>query len=342
MKKQFLLFFSFLPISVLAILGGNHTFSFLDMQKSPRSVAMGGMSIAIVDDDVSLAQVAPSLLNNRMHRVFSFSVIDYFADLNSVSAYYAHDLNSFGVISIGIDAMDYGSFIATDATGAEQGTFTANDQLMTLGVGKLLASEFSFGANIKFLNSNYEDYHSFAISSDISATYYNKGSEFVATFILKNLGGQLVSYTNWKEEKPLELQFGLSKLLKHLPFRYSLGIHNLNTYDIGNSFSPQMITDPVTQKLVVKEETIAKNILRHFVIGGELNPFRKNLYIRGGFNFQRRFDLVLDTYPAMVGFSWGLGFKVSNFHFNYARSAYHLSAVTNYFSITTNLANFGF
>ena len=55
----------------------------------------------------------------------------------------------------------------------------------------------------------------------------------------------------------------------------------------------------VTQKLVVKEETIAKNILRHFVIGGELNPFRKNLYIRGGFNFQRRFDLVLDTYPIL-------------------------------------------
>ena len=60
------------------------------------------------------------------------------------------------------------------------------------------------------------------------------------------------------------------------------------------------------------------------------------------FNFQRRFDLTTVTSPAMVGFSWGVGFKVSKYRFDYSRSAYHLSGVPNNFSIATNLSTFGF
>ena len=43
----------------------------------------------------------------------------------------------------------------------------------------------------------------------------------------------------------------------------------------------------------------------------------------------------------MVGFSWGVGFKVSKYRFDYSRSAYHLSGVPNNFSIAANLSTFG-
>jgi len=43
----------------------------------------------------------------------------------------------------------------------------------------------------------------------------------------------------------------------------------------------------------------------------------------------------------MVGFSWGLGFRVSKYHFDYSRSIYHFSGVPNNFSIATNLSTFG-
>ena len=91
----------------------------------------------------------------------------------------------------------------------------------------------------------------------------------------------------------------------------------------------------------IKEESIAKTALRHLIIGGELNPFRKSLFIRGGFNFQRRFDMSLSTYPALVGFSWGIGFKVLRFRLDYSRASYHLSGTPNNFSIVTNLSTFG-
>ena len=75
-------------------------------------------------------------------------------------------------------------------------------------------------------------------------------------------------------------------------------------------------TKPKNSKEVeVKEETIAKTFLRHIVIGGELNPFRRNLFLRAGYSFQRRFDMTIRSYPALVGFSWGVGFSFSNFHF---------------------------
>ena len=71
------------------------------------------------------------------------------------------------------------------------------------------------------------------------------------------------------------------------------------------------------------------------------NAFKKNLFIRGGFNFQRRQDMMLATRPAMVGFSWGLGFRISKFHLNYSRATYHLAGSTNIFNFSTNLSSFG-
>ena len=96
-----------------------------------------------------------------------------------------------------------------------------------------------------------------------------------------------------------------------------------------------------TGELEIKQENIAKTALRHFIIGGELNPFRRSLFIRGGVNFQRRFDLSIVSQPAMVGFSWGVGFRVLKYHFDYSRSSYHLSATPNNFSIAANLTTFG-
>ena len=51
--------------------------------------------------------------------------------------------------------------------------------------------------------------------------------------------------------------------------------------------------------------------------------------------------MSLSTYPALVGFSWGIGFKVLKFRFDYSRAAYHLSGTPNNFSFATNLSTFG-
>ena len=116
----------------------------------------------------------------------------------------------------------------------------------------------SLGSNFRLINSNLESYHSLALSSNISTTYHNKDSRFTSTFLVKNLGKPIKNYISEQEDLPFEIQMGLSKSLKHLPFRYSFVFHHLNVYDLSNSYNPTTIYDPVNNELIVKEETVAK------------------------------------------------------------------------------------
>jgi len=43
---------------------------------------------------------------------------------------------------------------------------------------------------------------------------------------------------------------------------------------------------------------------------------------------------------SLVGFSWGIGLRVSQFHFSYARSAYHLVGSPNHITVMVNLDGF--
>jgi len=330
-----------MPLSILAQVGGINTFSFVDVALSPRTEAMGGSAIAIMDNDVSLVQSTPSLLNLAMDNELAFLFTDYFSDVNVLGFSYAKQLKEIGVFSASLKAINYGDFEHNDEAGNNVGSFSSHDQVITLGFGKPLNEKITLGINVNLLNSQLETYTSFAIASNVSASYYHAEKQFTSTLLFKNIGRQLISYTDEKESLPFDMQFGLSKELKYLPFRYSLTFHHLNQFDIKSSYKLTSQTNIETGELEIKEESIAKTALRHLIIGGELNPFRKSLFLRGGFNFQRRFDMNLSTYPSLVGFSWGIGFKVSKFRLDYSRASYHLSGTPNNFSIAANLSTFG-
>jgi hypothetical protein len=301
---------------------------------------MGGDVISIVDNDVSLAFHAPSLLNKEMNRQMSFNFVDYVSDINFISFHYAQKISNNLMIFSGLDAINYGEFIGSDATGNSTSLFTANQQIFTLGTAKQISDKFTLGTNIKLLNSQLESYHSLSLSSNVSTTYFNKENNLAATLLFKNMGKPIKSYTSNSENLPFEIQLGLSKSLQHLPFRYSLVLHHLNVYDISNDYNLNTIYDLTTNTIIIKKETVAKKMLRHVILGGELNPFRKSLYLRAGFNFQRREDLKLSSSFSMSGFSWGMGFSVKKIQINYSRSALHSSSVLNSFSLITNLSNF--
>ena len=179
------------------------------------------------------------------------------------------------------------------------------------------------------------------MGSNLGLTYYHDEKDLCISLLAKDFGRQLEYYTKTKEKLPFQLKMGISKKLVHLPFRFSIVAHHLNKFDISNHYLEPTTTDPVSGDKVENKDSFGKKVLRHFIIGGELNPFKKSLFIRGGFNFQRRQDMMLVTRPAMVGFSWGLGFRVSKFHFNYSRATYHLASSTNIFNFSTNLSSFG-
>ena len=340
MIRKFIIISVFLPNILFAQIQ-NSSYNSLNLNNSSRVLSMGGDVISIVDNDVSLAFQAPSLLNKEMNRQMSFNFVDYVSDINFISFHYAQKIFNNLMIFSGLDAINYGEFIGSDATGNSTSVFTANQQIFTLGTAKQLSDKFTIGTNIKLLNSQLESYHSLSLSSNVSTTYFNKENNLAATLLFKNMGKPIKSYTSTSENLPFEIQLGLSKSLQHLPFRYSLVLHHLNVYDISNDYNLNTIYDLTTNTIIIKKETVAKKMLRHVILGGELNPFRKSLYLRAGFNFQRREDLKLSSSFSMSGFSWGMGFSVKKIQINYSRSALHSSSVLNSFSLITNLSNFG-
>ena len=310
MKLRCFLFIIGIPITIFSQ-NGNSSFEFVNTDFSSRSIAMGGSLISIYDNDISIAQTVPSILNNSMDNKIGFNFIDYFTDIKMVSFDFSKSINNVGCISLGFSSTDYGEFQRTNEIGEQQSTFSASDQIFSLGIGRLLMQNLSFGVNLKFLNSNYDSYSSYALSSNVSSTYFNNDKTFTTTLLLKNIGKQISSFSSVKEDIPFEIQFGLSKKLEHLPFRYSIVLQHLNRYDISNDYSLNSFTNNETGEIELQEESIAKTLLRHIVIGGELNLFKENFFVRGGFDFQRRFDLTIDSYNGMVGFSFGLGINVS-------------------------------
>jgi hypothetical protein len=339
MIRKFIIISVFLPNILFAQIQ-NSSYNSLNLNNSSRVLSMGGDVISIVDNDVSLAFQAPSLLNKEMNRQMSFNFVDYVSDINFISFHYAQKISNNLMIFSGLDAINYGEFIGSDATGNSTSLFTANQQIFTLGTAKQISDKFTLGTNIKLLNSQLESYHSLSLSSNVSTTYFNKENNLAATLLFKNMGKPIKSYTSTSENLPFEIQLGLSKSLQHLPFRYSLVLHHLNVYDISNDYNLNTIYDLTSNTIIIKKETVAKKMLRHVILGGELNPFRKSLYLRAGFNFQRREDLKLSSSFSMSGFSWGMGFSVRKIQINYSRSALHSSSVLNSFSLITNLSNF--
>jgi len=59
-----------------------------------------------------------------------------------------------------------------------------------------------------------------------------------------------------------------------------------------------------------------------------------------GYNYKRRQEMKMNSWPGMVGFSFGFGFRIKKFHMAYGRSSYHLAGGSNHFSLTTNLSQF--
>lgn len=325
-------------------IGGDNTYEFLNLTNSARIASMGGNFLAIKDNDITLSLANPSLITEKMHNNMALSFVDYFSDINYGFVSYSRTFEKIGSFVGSMQFIDYGDFSYADISGEQYGKFNVGELAMNVGWGRQLDSLFSIGANFKMIYSAFESYKSFGIAVDVAGTYHNPEKDFTVSLLARNIGRQLVSYRAGNNEPlPFEIQLGMSKRLSHLPFRYSILITHLEKWNLSydNPLNSNSGIDPITGE-EIKENKIgdfADNLMRHIVVGGEF-LLTKNFNIRLGYNYQRRQEMKVSTKLSTIGFSWGFGFKISKFHFNYSRSAYHLVGSPNYITMTTNLSDF--
>ncbi|MCF8378621.1 MAG: type IX secretion system protein PorQ [Bacteroidales bacterium] len=347
MTRSGLLMFSLfvLGANVFSQIGGTYTYAFLNQTNSARVAALGGKSVSIADGDLNMPFHNPSLLNEEQDNHLVLNYVGYFADIKYGYVSYAKSLDSIGNFAVGLHYMDYGEFPYADIYGERSGNFYAAEYALNLIYSRKIDSFLSVGANLKPIYTSLERYQSFGLVADLGINYYNPYKLFSASLVFKNMGSQITKYyTEGKTEPvPFEIQAGMSQKLAHAPFRLSLTLQHLQKWNLQYDSDIDDENSFVAEEEVVttsgKIGEFGDNFLRHAIFGLEFMP-GKNFYTAFGYNYQRRQELKLKSIPAMVGFSWGFGIKVSKFHFSYGRATYHLAGASNHFSMSTNLSEF--
>jgi len=318
--------------------GGENVYGFLRLTNAARVAALGGLNVSINDDDINLVFHNPALLTSNMDQHMNLNYVNYYAGVNYGYASYAMESRLPGMLAGGIHYVNYGNFERLDEYGNSNGSFRASEYALNLVYSQnLIDSMLTIGVNVKPVFSIYEQYTSFGILADFGIHYYNPDSYTMAGLVVKNMGVQLVSYSGTREKVPFEIQAGFTQGLAHAPFRFSVQLQHLEKWDLTYEEKTDDIFNQ--EESVSRFDVIADQLMRHAVFGVEL-LFGENFHFDLGYNYKRRQEMKMDSWPGTVGFSWGFGFRVSKFHVSYGRATYHLAGGTNHFSITTNLSEF--
>tara|TARA_B100000886_G_scaffold323372_1_gene267129 strand:- start:387 stop:1409 length:1023 start_codon:yes stop_codon:yes gene_type:complete len=331
-------FFLLCVISFIFVRAQNSSSSYaaLDLPLSARHAILNE-PVSLFSEDLESGVFNPAMLNEKMEKQLSLNFVDYFFDINFISAAYALPLRDFGTIGISVKSIGYGEFTETDFTSQSLGTFGANEQIISAGLGKKISERWSVGASVKTIFSNLQNYQSLAIASDLAVAYIKEDKNFSMSILTRNYGKQISTYAINEEKLPFQLDFGLSKRLEHLPFLFTMNYKNIQKWDLTSIY--ESANNDLNQNASSEEINFTNKLFRHIDVGGELS-IGKHIQIRIGYNPKRRQELKVDSYLGMVGFSWGLGVKISYFKINYGRSTYHLHGSPNYFSFSTDFSKF--
>jgi hypothetical protein len=327
------------------VTGGQHIFRFLDFSPSARVTALGGSQIAVKDDDVNLAALNPATLNPKMDGRLIFNHDFYLSDISHGYLSYGKHLQKLGITThAGLKYIKYGKITMADEYGNKLGQIKTGETAFILGAGKKLTDRLSLGLNVKFANSTLETYKSSAIGADIGFLYVDTVHLFSAGLVLRNQGAQLKKYNNIKESLPNDLQLGISKKLRYLPFRISIIAHHLQQwnirYDDPNASGNEVLLFGEEQS-TKKGNPAIDNFFRHLIFNGEfLLGANEAFRLRFGYNHLRKKELSVQNYRSLAGFSGGLGVKIKRFRIDMAYDAYHLAGGTVHFSFGTNLNEF--
>ncbi len=343
MRLTFTIFFSLIIFHSYSQFGGSATYNYLNLPASARIASLGGTNISTYSDDINFAYYNPALLNQDMDGNISISHAIMTGNINHGYAAYGKHIDKWNAtVHGGILYESFGQMQLIDEAGTQVGNFSAGEYALTGGIG-YHENKLSYGGNVKLLYSQLESYKSFGAAIDLGGAFIDTSSQFSAGIVIKNIGTQFKSYTAGnKEEIPFEIQLGVSKRLKHLPLRFSLTAHNLQTFDIRYD-DPAAVDDinifsSDSTEVVVKKYT-ADNILRHLIIAGEFY-FGKNFDFRIGYDHLNRKELSLDSKRGLTGFSFGAGIKIRKYQIDFAHEFYSVAGGSNQITIAANLNAF--
>lgn len=279
---------------------------------SARAGALGG-SFVSNNDDPDVIFYNPAGIQLLTDNPVSFSFVKHLLDINLASLSYSSEFEGIGRFGAAVKYINYGTFKGADENGRLTSDFGAGEVAFILGYANQLDENFYYGTNVKFIYSGIEKYSSSAIAFDVGLHYAVPSEQINVGFSILNVGTQLSSYINSKEELPLDFVIGVSKKLEYLPLRLSLDFHKLNEE---------------------RDEFFDK--LKAFTVGAEFT-LSKTLRLRFGYDNEKRTELKIGSFAGIAGFNVGLGAVISAYRFDYGFSSMGPIGELHRISVSTTL-----
>ncbi|MBX7109058.1 MAG: type IX secretion system protein PorQ [Chitinophagales bacterium] len=334
-------FYVLLSKSSHAQLGGSEVFLFMNEAPSARITSMGGTFISVHDEDLSIGFQNPAMLNPSMNNRLSLNYVDYISDIKRGYTGYVRTVAKWKTtFNGGIQFVNYGQFTATDQVGNVSGQFDGAEYAVSIGAGREYIKRFSYGANLTYITSRLESYHSSGIALTVAGAYYDSAQGFTATILFKNVGTQFQPYAgSGKEPLPFDIQAGISKRLIHTPFLFSIVFHDLYRWDLRYNDPNQADQGTIlidSSQQAKEKNYFVDNFFLHTIIGTEIN-FGKNFRVSIAYNHQRREELAVELRKALSGFSFGAGVRINRFNIGYGRAIYNVAGGVNHLTFGVNL-----
>jgi hypothetical protein len=325
--------------NVLAQIGGKAAFDFLQLPTHARVAAEGGTNVSLVDSDVNMYLSNPAALNAEMHQHLAINYATYYADVKNTNLAYAHESKKLkGVLGFGFQNVNYGKFDGYDAGGNATNSFSAADNAFSVGYAQQ-QGVFTLAGSLKFANSRIDQYNANALLLDVGAVFNHPKRDFNVGLTVRNAGFLLNNYDLSQADKPkmpLNVQLGASYKLEHMPLRFSLTAHNLQTPDIVYLDPSKSSRIDENGNPIQEKKTLGDKMLRHLTAGGEF-LLGKNFNLRFGYNHLVRREMRLEAKRGTAGFSWGFMFRVKNIEVAYSRAALHIAGGTGFLTVSANL-----
>lgn len=293
------------------------SFNALRLPVSAHIAALGGHSVALVEDDPAAGWSNPALYANASDLSLGLNFMTYPDGGQWLGANFSKAFGERHTLAVGAQLLNYGSMDETDELGNVLGTFHAKDITVGAGYSYLLSDRWTGGANLKFLFSNLADYSSIAFAVDLGLNYYDEDRDLSLSAALQNMGTQLKAYDNGiHTHLPFTLALGFSMGMAHLPVRFHVTMTDVTRW----RSSYYALTDADTEKI-----SFSRKALNHFVVGLDVLP-TSYLTLSLGYNFRRASELKASGSSALAGLSAGAGVNLKRLRFGLTYARYHRAA----------------
>lgn len=290
-------------------------FHFLSLPNSAHNTALGGKNISLVQDDITLTSANPALLSNVSDKTVGVNFMTFMQGCKSGGFAYAQTHKDRGTWSAQVQFVGYSSIKETGINEEILGEMKPLDLCISGQYSYLLTDRLSGGATGKIVYSHYGPYTSCALAVDLGLNYFLEEKNLSVSAVARNIGGQVKRFGDHGERIPFDMQIGFTKGLGHAPIDISLTMVDLTRWS-KDDYMP-----------TGEDISGGRIFTNHFVLGVDVYP-AKNIYVSGGFNFRRAYEMKAAGGSHAAGLSFGAGINLKKVKVGLAYAKYHLGAPT--------------